>query len=1272
MKGNVIKKAALWGLVSVCLAVQTGPVYAETTDAGAAGIWKFEQNVWRHYDTAGKMVTGWIETASGRYYLDPQEGTMKTGWFLTEDGSWIYLNTEPGETFGKMLTGWHWIDGHCYYFESSQGSDIGKLYMGKITPDGYHTNSQGQWAEPDGTVHFVEGKGLLTEKSLKNGGSVNLGNSSDDSSGRSSGKSFDRPEKDKGIDLSNSEGTPKTIPETTPDNGEIPKQNENTVNKDILLNVQKTKLVNLGWVQYAVISFGRGTLEDYRVYVDGTDITDVCTRVDDDGSIVKWQTTVINPKVIKAVRISDQAEQTVEIGKGTAEKSPEKGSPDTVPYYVLTNGPVSRFDYYLDVYDKDGNVRREPERTTFSINGEREENTTEVPSKYYVPDVIMNLNSGKGEILVKLSLETEEQERWFSQVNRIKALNMDSNIINGNLPFGSEVETEYGKTGVIRIPLPQDNLRTRGRYQINIGSAYSQNKLTLPIHLVDSNKFTMQLNGLNTNPRPGEDFAFDIVGPAGMTFGTDLVQPIYQVDLTTPSGEVITLENLKGWYEIGPYLRIFGTDSEENIITGESGVYTVTVYAYGYQTMSKKVEVAGTTLARNSSAAAESYGDSLTVMGLDAITSATLSPGDGSSGGEGSSGGGGNVNGYLLFDHDLLSNALILNEIGLLNKEATAVCERWFSQTPEAVMREDGEVFYKFNHYMNAYKDERLEYGRYLSFEDYTRNYQGGITQDRPGEVKRVLEDGLLGTVFSFSEVVGKEVPELEGTQVQLGENFLLTCSQDPLYISKIREVYLDGSGTALRSDDYIKEYEINAEKDGITIYHNAFNSQHMPLVGKHTLLILADGYRAARVTLTVSKSLEEFELSLSPNPERRENDAADVYYTGQDIYIKAAGDRDEDDGAYGDFLKNILKVSLTDPDGTTKSILSEAEGKSSREAYYSVKDDKIILKKGLFQTAGEYNVIITAPNYAPKTLAIQVEKAAGDPVPPTGEKKTPSVKNVTLKAPSFFSKEYYEISFSGLKPMEIGAYLDSEEKQIFVNGMEYDEKYDLGMSAEFAYVVTNDSVYGGPHTYLHLTSDGFTEESNSVVIEVPGYETLEFTVKTRLKTVKQEMLPPAVKEQKPADKTLAGEENGLKEELTEDTKEIPNESSGQDPLNSDGLTKGETATDKNTEAQGNAEVETGNEEDEAEKTEVETEKAEDEAETEEVEAEKAEDKAETAEVEAEKAEVEAEKAEVEAEKAEDEAEAAEIEAEKAEDEAETAAVEAEIQEDMGGKEKTL
>ena len=149
MKGNVIKKAALWGLVSVCLAVQTGPVYAETTDAGAAGIWKFEQNVWRHYDTAGKMVTGWIETASGRYYLDPQEGTMKTGWFLTEDGSWIYLNTEPGETFGKMLTGWHWIDGHCYYFESSQGSDIGKMYMGKITPDGYHTNSQGQWAEPD-------------------------------------------------------------------------------------------------------------------------------------------------------------------------------------------------------------------------------------------------------------------------------------------------------------------------------------------------------------------------------------------------------------------------------------------------------------------------------------------------------------------------------------------------------------------------------------------------------------------------------------------------------------------------------------------------------------------------------------------------------------------------------------------------------------------------------------------------------------------------------------------------------------------------------------------------------------------------------------------------------------------------------------------------------------------------------------------------------------------------------------------------------------------
>ena len=59
---------------------------------------------------------------------------------------------------------------------------------------------------------------------------------------------------------------------------------------------------------------------------------------------------------------------------------------DVYKRQILTNGPVSRFDYYLDVYDKNGQVRTEPERTTFDLSDRRGNASEETPAAYYVPD----------------------------------------------------------------------------------------------------------------------------------------------------------------------------------------------------------------------------------------------------------------------------------------------------------------------------------------------------------------------------------------------------------------------------------------------------------------------------------------------------------------------------------------------------------------------------------------------------------------------------------------------------------------------------------------------------------------------------------------------------------------------------------------------------------------------------------------------------------------------------------------------------------------------
>ncbi len=1079
MRRKMVKHAALMALVSICLTAHTEPVFAAQDYLVTQGTWKYEENKWKHYTEDGKPNTGWIITDSGWYYLDAQDGSLKTGWLLGEDGNWYFLNSAEGESKGKMLTGWQWIDGYCYFLGTESGNDSGKLLTGGQTLDGFLTDAQGRWIGEDGTPQYVEGKGISSTKTDK----TNKIETARESGSSSSGGN-------------NNNNTPVPTPQPVPgkDNGENPQpgggENQEDPDDLNLLNEERTGLVNLGWIQYAVVSFRSGTIDDYSIFVDGTDITEACTNVDDDGSMVKWETTVRNPKSIKAVRNSDQTEQILSLGKGTAAQTPEVGSADSAPYYILTNGPVSIFDYNLDVYDKNGDVRREPERTTFDLSGGRQVPSGNVPSNYYAPDVLMNLKTGKGEILVKLSLENQKQEEWFKQIKTLKMLNPESNIINGNLPYYTEIEDSYGKTGVIRIPLPQDNLRSRGRYQLNILSAASQETLTVPIHLVDDRIFTMQLNTLNTNPKVGEDFAFDIISSDGETFGTDLRIPIYRVELTAPSGNVRILEDITDYYEIGPLLHIRGARTEDDggeIITSESGVYTVTVYATGYQTMKKKVEILGGTSAREEV--------SMKAFGLDAISSATLSPG---TGGDGSSGGGGNVNGYLLFDHDLVANALILNELSYLNDDAKAVVERWFSQKPIGVMDED-MTSYDFNYYMNAVKDARLEEDSCLSFQDYVLTSKDPVTAGRPFEVKRVLEDGLLGTVMELADMMGKPVPALTGTEVSPGNDFLLN-SEDPDYISQITELYLDGNGSALRNDVGLREFNINKEDGTLTLYYSALREFDMPVIGKHYLRIKAKGYQTARVTLNVTKVMESFELTLDTNPKAEEADDPTAYFLGQDVFVAASGD--SEDALYGDFLKNIKKVTLINPAGSSRDLNTYAA--TGGDQNYNIQNGLIILGKGLFKETGEYRLIVLSHGYEAKSLTFQMNVAEEKPEEPQGDKITPEFKKSEWNYNSgfdFFGPSYYRIYFSGLDDENVAEYLATAEKSITVNNEEYKLVTALKSGSSKSYEIEKS----GKKVYLKLTADGFNEESNTVCIAVEGYDELIFEADKEKDTTAQE-----------------------------------------------------------------------------------------------------------------------------------------------------------------------
>lgn len=118
---------------------------------------KFDGTDWTYLGALGQKMTGWVTGTDGnKYYLDPVTGKLHTGW-LKADGNWYFLNTVSDGTKGKLMTGWQWIDGYCYYFDKT-----GKMSFSTNTPDGYYVNVNGQWAEHDGTVHFISGKGFDT------------------------------------------------------------------------------------------------------------------------------------------------------------------------------------------------------------------------------------------------------------------------------------------------------------------------------------------------------------------------------------------------------------------------------------------------------------------------------------------------------------------------------------------------------------------------------------------------------------------------------------------------------------------------------------------------------------------------------------------------------------------------------------------------------------------------------------------------------------------------------------------------------------------------------------------------------------------------------------------------------------------------------------------------------------------------------------------------------------------------------------------------------
>lgn len=1110
-------------------------VYAKRR-ANTAGSWKQSGENWSFLDEKGQNVLGWIYENGSWYYVDPKTGTLRSGWLYLADGSQYFFSNKHDGSFGKMLTGWNWIDGNCYYFVTDADEREGKLIKDGTTPDGYRVDKDGKWVDASGNIQSRTGEGYITKSASAGNGGFGSGKSGGKSSsgkrggsggrrgggsgGSSGGSSHTTPVKPVQPEEQSKPVQPEAQPASpsnpaqpgviTPENptnpanpavspeapehpvgpveddrpgknGDASKPENKQPEKEL-----KSRMVHLGFADFVTVVFRQGTLADHEIYVDGVNVTEAVRKVDDAGRVVKWASTVASPKELVVVNKADgSTEQTLRLNAGTASETVTPGNPEDQPDYILSRGRVSKFDYLLAPKDKEGRDRILPATTTFDLLQERKENSDAVTTQFYVKAVEINAE-GKGvqkdNIVIKFNVENEEQKKWFEGIDSLKIMNNENWPVNRNPTFTKEVkDTKHGKNGIIQIPTGQDNMRSRGIYRVNIHSSYTNETVTVPFELVSSAKFSLKQRVETANPKAGERVQFNVEASGGESFGNDLKIDSMRVTLKKPSGKVVELKYIDDFFNFGNLFVLYGKSSneEKTVNTDEVGVYTLSLKYSGYQTIKKKFEVyPGQSFLKEEDSETELKAKKSArskPVEIDAVSSATTGSVSGKKS-SGSSGGGQYVDGRMVFDYDLLTNALILNEIEALNEDARAVVKRFLDDTTESdyIYKDGAEKLYRFTDYMDAYKEARLAGGKSLSFKEYTDSH-AAASYAGPNEVQNVLEDGSLGALTSFKFYQGDKVPDFSGTTAVAGNDFVLR-TDDSAYLEAIRGLYVDGESRNLM-DAYEKQYVLDKAAGTLTVKRGAFNFYNTPEVGEHKLKIDAgQKYRAAELKLTYTAA--EALPTLTLDGAAKQNADVTVNVEGLSAERLAA---------------KLAKVELSNSEESgLRRLMTATEGGTSSDDYYELSGTQLILKGGLFKTTGNYSLYLKFTDAKiPVKVDFTVAAAEATPEQPTVEEKAAPTSATLEKEESLLGSNWL-LRFEGLSADELESYL-SKITELSVNGTAYERKsysYGLGNSE---YGFHKDSY--GRNDGLKFAIGALAAGENRIVVKAEGYAEKEFAV---------------------------------------------------------------------------------------------------------------------------------------------------------------------------------
>jgi len=770
-----------------------------------------------------------------------------------------------------------------------------------------------------------------------------------------------------------------------------------------IVNPEKTKVIDAtSFLRYVVFSFVNGyTKDNATVYVDDTDVTSELTKVDTEGTLYKWEVYGKYPAEVRVVSNKDKnISQTVKLDRPSDAKlvTPIVTNKRRTPEFVIGSSSISRFDYYLDNFDNEGNRRMKPGITTFNSDLKASQKISERP--YYAPDVEV----GK-DLTVMFNYSSDEDKNWFKNIPATGALQLveddeSQNTIKRNVQYEKKIVEHSGQKAALIIKTGGTNFRSAGYFRLRVKSEGSKSYM-LRIRL----EYPGQPEIFLREPvlESGKNLHFDV---EGVTLGVK--NAVEKVELTLPNKEVRTLRHNIDYFFFGNLFVLYNDVTKGKEEDGTKGInntlykgeYSLKIYFNEYKPATVGFDIPDGQEAGKKN---ETTADKVTTMGskssllsmdgmkFDAVASATKKATPG--GNRGDYTGSLTIVRDLIFDVNLLANAEIFDELGIKNDYAKAIVDRFEKEVTVKAVYNHNSDFYDFGYYNTAMIAKRDD-GMYLSFSDYMKQ-NGAKTINKIKNANAVLEDNLIGGVLDGNQL-GEEAPKFAiPNEGKVSTDGIITLQADAAYLAKVKALHPEREKGqkymfTMSSDDY------KVDGDKLTIRGTGLINRYFPnlntLPRKVNVIVVADGYQPQTIELTVVKP-DENALKTLEMP-----DKFTTFHIGNTLsFGTTSGIRN-----VNDWMNNIVSITV----GGVKynRVPNERYSVKDDNEFYVGKKVEITLPKSksnnipmVIEATGYKTYTFTIDNSGKQAQIVKGEETDGTGIiPKQPEQKTPETGKET------------------------------------------------------------------------------------------------------------------------------------------------------------------------------------------------------------------------------------------------------------------------------------